>query len=248
MRGLLSAVALVSVVALSPSVATAQDAADQWKKTLFIYGMGVAIDGDAQIGPLQLDVDLSKSDVFDALKFGAMAAYRVENDEWSFTGDVTFMNLGQTARGDRNIVRGELGTKQLTVMGTVGRRLTPRLEGLFSLVYVDLSADLEVRVANQRLRASRDADWVDPLIGLQYVAPFADKWSLSLRGDVGGFGVGSEFIWQAWAGARRQNTESFSWYLGYRALGYDYEDGSGLSFQHYDLVQHGPVAGIAFTF
>jgi hypothetical protein len=215
---------------------------------LFIYGMGVAIDGEAQIGPLQLDVDLSKSDVLDALEFGAMAAYRVENEKWSFTGDLTFMNLAQTARGPRDIISGELDSEQLTLMGTVGRRLTPNLEALFSLVYIDLSADLEVRALDQRLRASRDADWIDPLIGLQYVAPFADKWSFSLRGDVGGFGVGSDFTWQAWAVLRRQNSENFGWYFGYRALGYDYEEGSGLSYQRYDMVQHGPGAGVAFSF
>lgn len=86
------------------------------------------------------------------------------------------------------------------------------------------------------------------MIGLQYVAPIADKWSLSLRGDVGGFGVGSDFTWQAWAGVRRQNTDKFSWYLGYRAISFDYEEGSGLNYQHYDLLQHGPAAGIAISF
>jgi hypothetical protein len=248
MRNLFSAVAVASGLLLSAPGALAQDASSEWKQTLFFYGMGVAIDGTTQMGPLELDVDVSMSDVFGSLHFGGMAAYRVENDVWSFTGDLTYMKLGQTESGDRGLVGGRLRTEQFTAMGTVGRRLTPRLEGLFSLAYFDVSADLTVRVLEQRRSASRDADWIDPMIGLQYVAPIADKWSLSLRGDVGGFGVGSDFSWHAWAGARRQNTESFSWYLGYRALASDYEEGSGPNLQHYDLLQHGPVAGIAISF
>ena len=48
----------------------------------------------AQIGPVKVDVDASMSDVFDALEFGAMLAYRVENGTWSFMGDATYMGLG----------------------------------------------------------------------------------------------------------------------------------------------------------
>jgi len=50
-----------------------------------------------------------------------MAAYRAENDVWSFEGDVTCMNLGVNQSGPREKVRGDLGTEQLTVMATAGR-------------------------------------------------------------------------------------------------------------------------------
>jgi len=226
----------------------AQEASAGWKQTVFIYGMGAAINGDAQIGNLKLPVDVSMSDLFDALRFGAMAAYRAENDVWSFEGDVTYMNLGVNQNGPREKVRGELGTEQLTVMATAGRRLTPHLEGLLSLAYFDLSNDLEVRVLNQRFRASRGADWIDPLIGLAYAVPFAGKWSYSLRGDIGGFGVGSDLTWQVLTTVRRQNTDRFGWYLGYRAIGFDYKDGQGGNYQRYDLTQQGPLAGIAISF
>jgi hypothetical protein len=251
MHGLQSALAVAVVCSMtfaSPTTRAQEVSSGDWKQTVFVYGMGVAIDGDAQIGNLKLPVDVSISDVFDALKFGGMVAYKIENDEWSVEADVTYMNLGWNARGPREKVRGDLSIDQFTLMATAGRRITPRLEALASLAYFDLSTDLEVRVLEQRLRASRDADWIDPLIGLQYVAPFADKWSYSLRGDIGGFGVGSDFTWQAFAVLRRQNTERFGWYLGYRALGYDYEDGNGMNYQRYDLTQQGPLAGIAISF
>lgn len=248
MRKHFSAVAAVLALTLCAPTTQAQETSGDWKQTVFLYGMGAAIDGDAQIGPLELPVDMSISDLFDALRFGAMAAYRVENDVWSFEGDVTYMNLGVNQNGPREKVRGELGTEQLTVMASAGRRITPHLEGLLSLAYFNLSNDLEVRVLEQRLRASRDADWVDPLIGLAYAVPFAEKWTYSLRGDIGGFGVGSDLTWHLLTTVRRQNTDRFSWYVGYRVISFDYETGKDINYQRYNLTQQGPLAGIAISF
>jgi hypothetical protein len=210
--------------------------------------MGAAIEGDAQIGSIAVPVDISISDLFDALKFGAMAAYRIENDEWSFSGDVTYMNLGWSGQTQQGRASSGLDVEQITVMGTAGRRLSPHLEALFSLAYFDLSSDLQVRLLQQRTAVSRDASWVDPLVGLSYVVPIGGKWTYTLRGDVGGFGIGSDLTWHMSTTFRRQNTERFGWYLGYRVIAYDYEDGNGRNYQHYDLRQHGPGAGIAFSF
>jgi len=81
----LAAVALFATV----TPALAQSSEGEWRQTVFLYGMGAMIEGDAQVGPLQVPVDKGLSDFFDVLKFGGMAAYRVENDDWSFSGDVT---------------------------------------------------------------------------------------------------------------------------------------------------------------
>lgn len=230
-------------------LAQAQQSSGDWRHTVFLYGMGAAIDGEAQIGNLSLPVDLSISDLFDSLRFGAMAAYRMENDgRWAYEFDVTYMDLGFDAQGPKNRVRGELQTDQLTLLGTAAYRISDNFEGLLSLAYFDVSSDIEVRVQQQRQRASTSANWVDPLVGLAYRVPFAEKWTYLLRGDIGGFGVGSDLTWQMLTGVRRQNTDTFSWFVGYRALSYDYEDGSGRDYFRLDLTQQGPLAGIAFSF
>lgn len=61
------------------------------------------------------------------------------------------------------------------------------------------------------------------------------------------FIVGSDLTWQVLTTVRRQNTDRFGWYLGYRAIGFDYEDGKGRNYQRYDLTQQGPLAGISFS-
>jgi hypothetical protein len=246
-RTLAYTLAATAMFATAPAV-EAQQAGDGWQQTVFLYGMGVSIDGEAQIGNLTVPVDISISDLFDALKFGGMAAYRIDNGEWSFTGDLTYVNLGWSETTQAGRASAGVDVEQLTLMGSVGRRITPYVEGLFSLAYFDLSSDLRVRLLEQRRSASRSASWIDPLIGVNIVVPFADKWSYTLRGDVGGFGVGSDFTWHMITTFRRQNTEKFGWYVGYRVIAYDYEDGKGQNYQRYDLTQQGPGIGVSFSF
>jgi hypothetical protein len=71
-----------------------------------------------------------------------------------------------------------------------------------------MSADLKVTGEFLNLKASRDADWIDPTIGLQYNRPFA----------------------------------------GYRLIAFDYEEGSGRSYQRYDLTEQGPLVGVSISF
>ena len=244
----LSSWSIAMLLAVFAPLTQAQDNSGDWRQTVHLYGMLPMIEGDAQVGDLRVDVDSSISDFLDNLKFGALAAYRIENDLWSFTGDVTYMNLGQSKRTQQGRASVGLDVDQITFMATAGRRVAPHLEALFSLAYFDVSADLRVRLLQQVRTVSRSVDWVDPLVGLNYEIPISGKWRYTLRGDIGGFGVGSDLTWHALTKFTYQQSDSFSWYIGYRAIAYDYEDGRGRNFQNYDLVQHGPGAGIAFRF
>lgn len=97
-----------------------------------------------------------------------------------------------------------------------------------------------------------DVDWVDPLVGLRLRHQLAPGQELVLRGDVGGFDAGSQFSWNALAAYSFQigtyHGVTYSGLLGYRALSVDFEKGSGLSRYEYDVVQHGPLAGLTIAF
>jgi hypothetical protein len=55
------------------------------------------------------------------------------------------------------------------------------------------------RNADGTLSATGNVGWVDPLVGLRLRHQFAPGWNFVASGDVGGFGVGSKFSWQALA-------------------------------------------------
>ena len=250
---LLSLFALAVFGSLGP-VALVNAAEGDWQKTVVIYGMGAAIDGTAQIGDVEVPVDLSISDVFDSLEMGAMGAYRIANDTWSFTADVTYMGLGATVKSERDIAKAEIDMDQITVMGTLGRRWTDHLDFLFSLAYVDLSTELTVTVDNpltpgdERRKATEGASWVDPLVGLQYHVPFADHWRFNLRGDIGGFGIGSDLTWQLLTTLHWQANDTIGVVAGYRVISFDYEDGKGSNYERYDLTEQGPLVGMTISF
>jgi hypothetical protein len=73
-----------------------------------------------------------------------------------------------------------------------------------------------------------------------------------LRGDIGGFGLSSDFSWQAIGGygfdfaAWRGMT--FSGIIGYRALYVDYAQGFGGTRYEFEMLHHGPVFGLSLRF
>ena len=92
-------------------------------------------------------------------------------------------------------------------------------------------------------------DWWDPLVGLRLRYQPAPGQELMVRGDIGGFDVGSNLTWQALAAysfETRLLGLDFTSYIGYRALSVDYEEGSGNKTIGLNLLVHGPIIGATF--
>lgn len=102
------------------------------------------------------------------------------------------------------------------------------------------------------LSAKGDVTWVDPVVGARLRHQFAPGWNLAVSGDVGGFGAGSKFSWQALATLDHEFARSehvvWNWMIGYKALFVDYSKGSGLSHYEYDNTMYGPVFGVTARF
>jgi hypothetical protein len=128
---------------------------------------------------------------------------------------------------------------------------------------VDISADVTGTVTlngplglsirgNRAIAASGSVDWVDPFIGACVRQQLVPGQEIVLRGDVGGFGAGSQFSWEA--------IGTYNWllgvthgipvdgYVGFRALSADYSQGSGTSKFSFDNVIYGPVIGATLRF
>jgi hypothetical protein len=114
--------------------------------------------------------------------------------------------------------------------------------------YSYLGVDLDTQ--GQPL-ANRSVDWVDPIIGGRVTWNVTDRFFVLAGGDVGGFGVGSDFAWSALGllGWRFTMLGLDSAVLGgHRALGQDYSTGSGLRSFRFDATMHGPVVGLNVRF
>jgi hypothetical protein len=91
-------------------------------------------------------------------------------------------------------------------------------------------------------------DWWEPIIGARMVVPFAERWSAAIRGDVGGFDIGSRLTYNVYGGVDYRPWKSASFKLGYRVYYVDYSDGSGSNLWGFDGLLHGPYLGVTFYF
>lgn len=96
---------------------------------------------------------------------------------------------------------------------------------------------------------SNAIQWVDPVLGVRLRHRFTPNQEVFIRGDIGGFGLGSQFAWQA-VGAY-----SYAWQftgyqiaavLGFRALGVSYRAPSDST--AINEVLYGPIIGVSFRF
>jgi len=113
------------------------------------------------------------------------------------------------------------------------------------------TTDLDIS-GSRAIARSGDVDWVDPLVGFRIRHQMTPGSELVFRADVGGFDVGSTISWNVlaaygWDVAVRDGV-TYSGVLGYRALSVDYTKGTGTHRYEYDVLQHGPIVGMALKF
>ncbi len=91
---------------------------------------------------------------------------------------------------------------------------------------------------------SRDDYWFDPYVGLRARYNFNKTYYTAVRGEIGGFDVGFDLMWEVETVVGINLTHSIFTEIGYRALGGNYQN-NGLRF---DTVMHGPQITTGITF
>ena len=91
---------------------------------------------------------------------------------------------------------------------------------------------------------SRDDFWFDPYVGLRGRYNFNKTYYTAVRGEIGGFGVGADLMWEVEGVIGINLTRSIFTEIGYRALGGNFEDRDF----RFDVVMHGPQITTGITF
>lgn len=245
-----------------------------WKYQIAPYAFIPGMYGDMTIAGNKVDVDLSPADFIDVIKesdsFFVLTAYmEARKGPIAFYLDVMYADLTLSS-GDISFTAGPInGTAALrldyttaVIEGGVSREIwnsgsyfegsyTPRttLDAYLGLRWWYQDAKLALSLAGpgpgRTANVSDGSNWFDPLIGLKFKHQIASNKALSFKGDIGGFGVGSDFSWQL-AGIYsydfgEKNGVTWSGLLGYRAISSDYSDDDF----GYNITQHGPVLGLS---
>jgi hypothetical protein len=249
-------VLVLCLAALSKSFA--QDTTvvkNKWHYLLHPYAMFPGMDGKIGLGELpDAEFSASTDDIFNNLKFGAMLYFEAYNDHWALTSDLIYMDLEQDVEGKRGIVTGEVGAKQFVWEVAGLRRIRPWFDAGIGFRLVNISSSLNLAVDSTALggggNRSRSISntWVDPIIIGRLKLPAGKKWLFQLRADLGGFGIGSDFAWQAQADVYYRFSKLFQLGLGYRFIGMDYEKGTGNDRFLYDVDTYGTALKFGFNF
>ena len=109
------------------------------------------------------------------------------------------------------------------------------------------SLDLSIPLAGVFVDTSGRKEWIDPFVGVRMRLDLSNKFSVSLRGDVGVLMWARSLPIMRWAWGLEHLTGGQR-LAGYRVLGLNYESGSGLNKFKFDGAFYGPITGIVFRF
>jgi hypothetical protein len=104
-----------------------------------------------------------------------------------------------------------------------------------------LAATLDTKLGQT---IARDDYWFDPYVGQRGRYNFNKTVYTAVRGEIGGFGVGADLMWQVEGVIGINLTHCIFTEIGYRALGADFEDNDFV----FDVVLHGPQITTGITF
>lgn len=252
--GIASAHAGTTAMTPSPSgpvMTTTTD--DGWEFTLGLYAWGAGLDGDIGAAGYTTSVDIPFSDILDTLDMTAMGSAEIRKGRWLFQFEGLYL---------RNSVKGLIAstpvinrprsaklTAETTRLEAVGGyrlvdEMCTTLDLLAGVVYYDIANELSFSGPFGTTSVESQDNWIDPIIGLRLQQYLTDRWSLRVRGDVGGFGVNAELAWQAIGLLGFDMTQSSTFFAGYRYAAVDYENGGFL----YDAASGGPILGVAISF
>lgn len=230
--------------------------ADDWQFNLApFYLWAINIDGNLSKGankkpgnaPVTAPLKVSFDDVFDSLESAFIVHFEgMHKSNFGFLVDVDYLNIGNGSTNNQGVGLGV--DLEVTLAELAGLYRAKRDDHTFDTVFGvrGYSLSTEISMLSGPTLVDETQDWFDPIIGVRWTWQFAEDWSLVARGDIGGFGIGSDFAWQTIGLVEWQPFENASFLAGYRALDIDYEDGSGTDFFKFDATAHGPLLGVNF--
>jgi len=257
-------------------------APSQWRLSFTPYAWLTWLQGDMAVRGRSVNLDVAPWTVLGHLERAPFFGYgEARNGPLALYSDIFYADLGLNATGirSRSVASGITGT--LSAARGVGfEEAVVEVGGAYEVMKCDPHTAIDILAGarywhqemsvNLALNASLtdlgdldisrgfaidrsgSVDWVDPVVGGRIRYNLAPGQDLMLRADVGGFGAGSQFSWNALAAYNFVLTQrdgvTYPGLLGYRALSADFEQGSGRSEYVYDLVMHGPVTGLTVAF
>jgi len=215
--------AIATVLLGFTSFAHGETTDDEWRFSLTPYLWLATIKGStsadgAEPPPINPDYNF-----FSLENLGGFAFidFMVGKGQWSVRTDAVYINF------EDNFDVGPINTNidlrggTLELSAGYQPRSWPHTKVIFGVRGVKLDTEI---VLTPGPTGSESQGWVDPIVGLHYEQQFGEHWGIFLRGDIGGFGVSSDFTANVGIGGTYRFNDLFTMMLGYRYLSFDFQE------------------------
>ena len=228
-----------------PPAAPAKAEERPWTFDAFVYYWSASVSGSLTIDGQEIDLG-GTGDGFtgDVALSGFLGDFEAHHGPWSFALAPIFVNIDATGT-ESGGVGADVSIRAQIHEGFVAHDLGPSWEWLAGARYYSLDTDVDPSVGGS---FGNDHSWVDPIVGVRYRQDLGEHWTFRARADVGGFGVGSDFAWNASALFGYRFNSTCAAQIGYRALDVNFASGPASDRLAYDITMNGPILGLSFSF
>lgn len=237
-----------------PLSAQPPDSVNKWNVLTEFYILFPYMDGETGVGNvITAPLEAKPGDIFSNLKFGIMLNAEVHNNKWAIISDLLYADLIQEVTPSTLLNSGTVSAKQIIWENSGLYRLTSYLEaGVGGRVnFMETGIDVRRNVipaGTEQVTESASKTWFDPILIARVTTKIKEKWLFQVKGDLGGFGIGSDFTWQLQAYAGYRFSKLFQVSAGYKILSIDYDKGVDKERFIYNVDTSGPVVRFGFNF
>jgi hypothetical protein len=234
----------------APQPATGQQ--DEWHFSVSPYLWFPGVHGTLGANDRSANFRASATDMLSHFRFGLMGTVEARKNRLVIPIDLMLIRL----RADRAVPVGAFGSTSANVTGTTFI-FTPKIgvtvikakmleaDFLAGLRYWHFGEDLNFNPSLLGLNFSKSQDWVDPLVGGRIGVPLSPKLDVTVAGDVGGWGTGSQLEYQVVGLLGYKVKPNVTLQVGYRYLDVNYE-ASGVHGGILDAAMSGIAFGATF--
>lgn len=244
------AAALIAATAVSAQAQEVEEEGTEPSDTggqVTLYGWLAGATGDFTpfAGAPSLAFDNSFGEVLEDLDAAFFASGQFRRDRFVVVADVSYASLSREGLVPPGIpASGEVSQLAITALAGVrveeGEDLT--VDMLAGARLWNLDGRVEVPLVGVSI--APDKTFVDPVVAARVNMGLAPRLSAIVHGDIGGFGVGSDFTYQLVGTLNYRIARSTYVSAGWRHLHLDYDD-AGTRFEG---SQTGPLVGVTQRF
>jgi hypothetical protein len=204
------------------------------------------------IGALGRDtsIHVSPGDLLSHFRFGLMGLLDTRYKRIVVPLDIVWVRLGDDKAipfPNLPVTTAKLKGSEFILSPKVGYRLVDsqivKIDALAGFRYWHFSESLRFTPSQLGLNFSRSQNWTDPLVGGRILANLSPKVSVSIAGDVGGWGTGSQLDYQIAGILGYRIKPALVLQAGYRYLAVNYRNGGAII----DTVTSGALIGATIT-